>query len=95
MADNKEYPELQYSVFLDKGQKEQIVIRADTWDKFVDYKKKIDSIIEKRKEDEPEEKVYKCETCGEDALIKSGVKNGKPWKGIFCTADTEHKPTWL
>lgn len=95
MADNKEYPELQYSAFLDKAQREQIVIRADSWDKFVEYKKKIDKIIDKRKADEPEEKTYTCNDCGAEAVLKSGVsKAGKPWKAIFCVDNKEHVK-WL
>lgn len=95
MADSKDYPEFQYSAFLDKAQKEQIVIRTDDWDKFVDHKKKIDAIIKKRKASEPKEKTYECGTCGAEAVKKSGVKDGKTWSGIFCTEDTEHKPKWL
>ena len=36
-----------------------------------------------------------CLTCGQPAEMKSGVsKAGKPWKGIFCTADKQHVQ-WL
>jgi hypothetical protein len=33
-----------------------------------------------------------CATCGAPATVKSGVsaKTGKPWSGVFCSADREH-----
>ena len=62
-------------MFLDKAQKEQLVIRAEDWKEFIGFKKKIDAILEKRKEEnpEPEEKAYKCADCGAEAFMKSGT----------------------
>jgi len=35
-------------------------------------------------------KKYVCSICGQPAEYKSGVKNGKKWAGVFCTADNTH-----
>lgn len=35
-----------------------------------------------------------CAVCGADATIKSGTKNGKAWKGLFCNVDKTHVK-WL
>lgn len=37
-----------------------------------------------------------CEQCGGSATIRSGVKNGKPWKGLFCNdKETCKHVEWL
>jgi len=34
---------------------------------------------------------YKCDQCGQPAALKSGTsKTGKPWKGLFCSANKDH-----
>lgn len=38
---------------------------------------------------------YACKECGAPATFKSGKSSkGKPWKGVFCSKDSEHV-TWL
>jgi len=49
---NKSYSKFQYSVFLRNGREEQMVIRADDWDDFLEAKKKIDLVLKKRKKEE-------------------------------------------
>ena len=45
MAD---YPKYQYSLFLNGGREEQVVIRAEEWEDLIEAKKNIDKIVEKR-----------------------------------------------
>ena len=35
-----------------------------------------------------------CSSCGKEMQQKSGVKDGKPWAGYFCS-ERGHKPKWL
>ena len=44
---DKAYPTYQYSIFLKGSKDEQLVIRADNWDEFVEAKKKANAIISK------------------------------------------------
>lgn len=39
----------------------------------------------------------KCPECGAQAQQRSGVSKttGKPYNGMFCTANREHKPTFI
>jgi len=74
-------------------------------DKVGDVVEKLEYIVKKAKEkgwkpswkDEKEDKAqpsYTCSICGAPAEYKSGVKNGRKWAGIFCTANKEHV-RWL
>jgi histidinol dehydrogenase len=38
--------------------------------------------------------TYVCNTCGKEAFLKSGEKNGKAWKGIMCSSRV-CPPVWL
>jgi len=90
------YPKYQYSIFLKGAKDEQLVIRADDWDEFIELKKNADAIITKveKVEDKPHLKA-KCKECGEDMIYKTGLsKTNKPWKGLFCP-NREHPPIWL
>lgn len=44
----KSYPKYQYSLFLKNSREEQVVIRADNWEDFLDAKKNVDKIVGKR-----------------------------------------------
>lgn len=52
--------------------------------------------IREKAQEPATETVVTCSECGEFATVKSGVsaKTGKPWRGIFCSADREHVK-WL
>lgn len=37
-----------------------------------------------------------CSECGAAMEFKSGTsKQGKPWKGWFCSKSRDHKPLWI
>ena len=36
----------------------------------------------------------RCETCGEPATARSGVKNGRKWSGIFCSSENKSHTKW-
>ena len=44
----KQFPLYQYSVFLSDDRNEQIVIRTDTWEEFIEARKEINQILIKR-----------------------------------------------
>ncbi len=90
----KPYPAFQYSVFLKGSKDEQLVIRAENWEEFKEYKKKANAIIEKvQPQGEPEppaeprpepKKEANCNKCGAEMVLNP--KTGK-W---FCV-----KKCWL
>lgn len=64
-----DYPKYQYSVFLKGTKDEQLVIRADTWEEFIELKKKSDVIISKveiKPAYQPKDVMagQKCPKCG-------------------------------
>ena len=85
----KQFPLYQYSVFLDETRNEQIVIRTDTWEEFVEAKKEINQILVKRQntpqtsQDAPQhtEDLGVCSKCGAANKLS---KNGKPYCSKLC-----------
>ncbi len=42
------------------------------------------------------EPTKECIQCGAVAVYKEGVKNGRPWRGYFCTdKQCKGKPQWV
>ena len=80
------YPKYQFSTFLG-GRDEQLVIRADSWEEFLELKKNANAIINKKKADQPStDSKTLCTECNAPMRYKEGVsKTGKAWKGYFCT----------
>ncbi len=92
---NKAYPKYQYSIFFG-DREEQLVIRADTWQEFLNAKRDADQIITKRKGEEPEKEMLVCATCEKPAEHKQGVsKNGKPYSAIFCSSGEKSHAVWI
>ncbi len=86
---DKGFPKFQYSLFLDDKRDEQIVIRCDTWEEFIDAKKDIDKIVVKRKSEpvtnqnhsELQEDLGECSKCGAPNKLS---KAGKPYCSKLC-----------
>ena len=86
------YPKYQYSIFLKGTKDEQLVIRADDWDEFLELKKKADVIINKAITATPYQAApvkdvnegTKCQKCGAKRVLNPNT--GK-W---FC-----EKKCWL
>lgn len=85
----RSYPRYQYSTFNKNGKEEQFVIRADTYEEFLDEKRNIDKILEKKEAAsaiKPAVKTFICSKCGQAAEYREGKNDqGKEWKGIFCS----------
>lgn len=94
--DQKKY---QWSKFVGPNREEQFVVRCDSETEFEEAIKyirtmanraEIESVPINNELIEP----IKCEKCGEPAVKKSGVKNGRAWGGIFCQSNKDHV-TWI
>ena len=85
MEDNKGYPAYQYSVFLKNGRDEQIVIRADDFIEFMELKKNINLILDKREEETPKPPETFVESLGtpECPVCKGEMIKRKGSKGEF------------
>jgi len=99
---DKSYPTYQYSIFLKGSKDEQLVIRADNWEDFVEAKKKADVII-KKVETKPQQPLpitkpdATCAKCGGEMVYREGIskKNNKPYKGYFCKDEKCGNISWL
>ncbi len=95
---NKAFPLFQYSVFLDSSRDEQIVIRTDTWQEFLDAKVEVNKILEKRQKDNAfsqpsttppnapqqtqQEDLGNCSSCGAPNVTYR--KSGKVGCSKYC-----------
>ena len=92
MDDNKGYPAYQYSVFLKNGRDEQIVIRADDFIEFMELKKNVDIILEKRATATPatsepiKSNIPTCPYHNKPMTLREG-KFGKFWSCSTKLAD--------
>lgn len=100
---DKGYPVYQYSYFINGSRDEQLCIREDDFEKFLEAKRNIDKIIEKRKakmitnEEPPAQSAqFTCNFCGQPAEEKRGIsKKGKQYHAIFCLTKDPNHTTWL
>lgn len=95
MEEIKGFPKFQYSIFLDDKRDEQIVIRTETWEEFLEAKAEVNKILEKRAtqnafskpvtnttQPELNEDLGTCSNCG--APNTTYRKSGKVGCSKYC-----------
>lgn len=93
----KHYPLYQYSVFLSDDRNEQIVIRTDTWQEFLDAKTEVNKILEKRQKENAfstppttspnapqQEKQQELGTCTNCGAVNKLSRQGKAYCSELC-----------